>query len=55
MSEHDFSKNVADGLFAGIGIGALVQWLPPIAAGLTILWTALRIYDWIEKRWLKKG
>jgi hypothetical protein len=32
-------------------LATLMAWLPPVAAGLTILWTAVRLYEWAEKRW----
>lgn len=29
---------------------ALMQWLPPLAALLTIIWTAIRIYEWYKNK-----
>jgi hypothetical protein len=38
-------------LTAGVvAIGTLISWLPSIAAAFTIVWTALRIYDWIVNK-----
>jgi hypothetical protein len=33
---------------------ALMQWLPPLAALLTIIWTAIRIYEWFKGRRVKE-
>ena len=37
------AKHAIDALSIGTMLGALVQWLPSIAALLTIIWTAIRI------------
>ena len=44
------AKHVADVAAGAVVIATLMAWLPPIAAALTILYTALRIYEWFEKR-----
>lgn len=33
---------------------ALMQWLPPLAALLTIIWTAIRIYEYFKNRKVKE-
>ena len=38
-------KHVLDGLSIAATLGALVSWLPSIAALLTIVWTAIRIFE----------
>ena len=43
MSES--AKHVVDGLSFMTLLGALVNLLPSIAAVLTIIWTAIRIYE----------
>jgi hypothetical protein len=43
-------KTTADIIAAGVTIGVLAEILPVIAALLTIIWTALRIYEAIEAR-----
>lgn len=48
-------ENAADVAAGAIGVAALVKWLPPAAAFLTVVWTAIRIYEWVESRWFKKG
>lgn len=54
FDHHESIKNVADVTAGVIGIAALLQWLPALAAGLTIIWTLIRIFDWAEKRFFKK-
>ena len=43
-------KNVVDLLAASVSVGALLKILPAVAALLSIVWTALRVFDWIEAR-----
>ncbi len=44
-----------DIVFGSIGLGALTGILPPLAAGLTVVWVALQIYTWfINKGWKRK-
>ena len=38
-------KHTVDTISAVTAVGALMAWLPPIAALLTIFWTFVRIYD----------
>ena len=46
----DNVKHIADGVAAVAAFGTLVQFLPPLASLLTIIWMSLRIYDWLEAR-----
>lgn len=39
------AKASADVVSAGIVVGTLAQWLPPIAAALSILWTLICILE----------
>ncbi|OCC25668.1 hypothetical protein MB02_01145 [Croceicoccus estronivorus] len=41
----DGAKHTIDALSIGTMLGAIVQWLPSIAALLTVVWTAIRIYE----------
>lgn len=41
----DTAKHVGDVISAFVVVGAVVNWLPPVAAALTIIWTAIRIYE----------
>ena len=38
-------KHAADALAAGVAVGAVIKWLPPLAALFTIIWTGIRIYE----------
>lgn len=46
-TEHvgEVSKYAMDAVAAGITMGVFVSILPPLAAILTIIWTALRIWE----------
>jgi hypothetical protein len=46
----DNVKHIADGLAVAAAFGTLVEFLPPLASLLTIVWMTLRIYDWLEAR-----
>lgn len=46
----DNVKHIADGVAVAAAFGTLVQFLPPLASLLTIVWMSLRIYDWVEAR-----
>ena len=39
--------HVADAAAGLVVVGTLAKWLPPIAAGLTIIWMAIRIGEWV--------
>lgn len=43
MSES--AKHVGDAVSVVTVVGALVQWLPAVAALFTIIWTTIRIYE----------
>ena len=45
MNTLEQSKIVMDGVSISTVVGALVGWLPAIAALLTIVWTAIRIWE----------
>jgi hypothetical protein len=57
MKEHlnEGTKHVLDGLSLITVLGTLMDWLPAVAALLSIVWTLLRIYEskTIQK-WLGK-
>jgi hypothetical protein len=38
-------KYAVDGASIGVLAGTLANWLPSIAAGMTIVWTAIRIWE----------
>lgn len=43
-------KHALDFFSITVAVGAIVNLLPPLAAGFTILWTGLQIYGWFETR-----
>lgn len=55
----DTAAKVGDAIAVATVGAVLLQWLPVLAAGLTIIWTLIRIYEtrtvqgWIAK-WRKK-
>lgn len=62
MEEHDLWKHIPEGLkhlldalSIGTMLGTLFQMLPNIAALITIVWTAIRIYETkTVQGWLNK-
>ena len=55
MTTGDLTKGALDVASAGVVVSTLTAWLPPIAAAFSIIWCALRIYEWvINKRWLRR-
>jgi hypothetical protein len=52
MVEH--SKAAGDWISLGATVGAVAGWLPSIAALASLIYTAMRIYEWIEIRRMKK-
>ena len=47
MKDHlnESTKHILDGLSLITVLGTLMSWLPAVAALLSIIWTALRIYE----------
>ena len=47
MKDHlnEGTKHVLDGLSLITVLGTLIDWLPAVAALLSIIWTSLRIYE----------
>lgn len=43
-------RHALDALAALTVVGALADILPPIAAGLSIIWLTLQIFGWVEAR-----
>lgn len=43
--DHAAAKYLADGLSFGVLLGTIANILPSIAAGMTIVWTAIRIWE----------
>lgn len=38
-------KHAVDVAAVGVTGAALMEWLPPLAAALTVIWTLIRIYE----------
>lgn len=45
QAQHELTKHALDLASLGVVLGTLMQWLPPLAAMLTIVWTLIRIYE----------
>lgn len=41
----DATKTLVDGVSLVTVVSTLNAWLPPVAAGFTIIWTVIRIYE----------
>lgn len=60
QNAHETAKHVADAVSAGIVAATIIQWLPAIAALVSIIWGCIRIYEtktvqgWLHKRKGKK-
>jgi hypothetical protein len=57
MKDHlnEGTKHVLDGLSLITVLGTLMDWLPAVAALLSIIWTLLRIYESkTVQKWLGK-
>lgn len=48
----DTTKHIIDALSITTVVGTLTTWLPPIAALLSIIWTAMRIYEMVTGKQL---
>jgi glycerol-3-phosphate acyltransferase PlsY len=53
-TENPFN-NIMDTAAVAAAIGSISNVLPPIAALLAIIWTAIRIYEWVRFRILKQS
>ncbi len=46
----DVIKTVGDVAAGSVAIATLVQWLPTLAAGLSVIWLAIRIYEYVMEK-----
>jgi len=46
----DHIKTTVDISSLFIAWAALIEWLPALAALMSIVWTGIRIYEWWKKR-----
>jgi hypothetical protein len=49
MQEH--TKHVLDTVSGLTALGAVMKFLPAIAAVLSIVWYCIRIYEWIKSKY----
>jgi hypothetical protein len=49
MQEH--TKHVLDTVSGVTALGAIMKFLPAIAAVLSIVWYCIRIYEWIKSKY----
>jgi hypothetical protein len=53
MNHDEAGKYAVDAAMAATTLGAILGWLPAVAAVLTIIWTMIRIYETrTVQRWL---
>ena len=50
---NNHGKEVADLAAASTALGAYLSWLPEIAALLAIVWTGIRIGEWVYEKFNK--
>lgn len=50
MHDDHLIKTVGDVAAASISVLTIANWLPAIAAAFSILWTAIRIYEWVKAK-----
>ena len=48
------SVQVGDIVSLGVVVGVVQQWLPALASLLAIIWTAIRIYEWVRWRLVQR-
>lgn len=41
----ELSHHVGDAISLGVVVATIAEWLPAVAALLTVVWTAIRIYE----------
>ncbi len=47
-------KNIGDAAAGLTGFAAFFEWLPTIAAALTVIWYTARISEWVYERCKKQ-
>lgn len=45
MHASENMKHVGDAISAGLAVATLADWLPAVAALLSIVWTVIRIFE----------
>ena len=44
------TRHAVDVLAGSVAVATLMQWLPPIAALMSIIWLGIQIYDHFSKK-----
>ena len=53
MNGHETLKHVGDALSVSVVVATIAQWLPALAAVMSIIWTGIRIYETATvQKWL---
>ena len=47
----DHVKTAVDVSSLFVAWAALIEWLPALAALMSIVWTGIRIYEWAKRKW----
>lgn len=47
----DHMKTTVDISSLLVAWAAFVEWLPALAALMSIIWTGIRIYEWGKRKW----
>jgi hypothetical protein len=50
MDMEDHTKHLLDTVSGVTALGAVMKFLPAIAAVLSIVWYCIRIYEWIKSK-----
>jgi hypothetical protein len=49
LEDPEYLKDTLDLLTVGTIVAVLVQWLPTLASVLAIVWTLMRMYEWVQR------
>jgi hypothetical protein len=44
------TQHIGDLVSAGVIVGVLADWLPTVASLVAIIWTLIRIFEWVRWR-----
>lgn len=51
VSATEPAKIALDVAAGSVAVAALMEWLPPIAAALSIIWLSIQVGEWCWKKW----
>lgn len=49
-NHHDTLRHLLDGISLSAAAGAVMGWLPPISAVLSIVWLSIQIGEWAIRK-----